>query len=533
MRTRSGQSYCYDEDQVPFDMDGSTASEETTSEETTSEETTSEETTSEETTSEETTSEEEEEDYDEEEEEEEEEEHDDDEEQDDKDWTPTISDVSMSGGGNMPFVIIATTQGGATGRCAHKRKRSSDDPPPSFYHMLSHNEQTYYDNLDVDAQRELERTYECVFETPVCVPTPLRFRVLRSSMDQHTKRVVLKRIAELQAMSESGGEGGEFHKLKRWINRLCDVPFGIYTPMKIDRSSTSEEVRRSLDHARETLDKNVYGHRDAKDQIVRIMAQWIANPCSKGNVIGIQGNPGVGKTTLVQSGICDAIGLPFANIPLGGCSDSSYLDGHSFTYEGSTCGRIVELLTHAGCMNPVLYFDELDKVSDTARGREIVNVLIHLTDPSQNNAFRDKYFSEIKFDLSKCLIVFTYNNKHLIDPILLDRMITIHTMDFNVEDKVEIARRHLVPSVMSQFGFDPRSIRVTDDTLRSIVGRVAKEAGVRNLKRAIEAVISNINLERLMCSESANVNEMTMEHVNKHIRNVADFDNPSAAHIYM
>ena len=433
----------------------------------------------------------------------------------------------------MPFVIIATTQGGAAGQCAHKRKRSNDDPPPSFYHMLSHNEQTYYDNLDVDAQRELERTYECVFETPVCVPTPLRFRVLRSSMDQHTKRVVLKRIAELQAMSESGGEGGEFHKLKRWINRLCDVPFGIYTPMKIDRTSTSEEVRRSLDHARETLDKNVYGHRDAKDQIVRIMAQWIANPCSKGNVIGIQGNPGVGKTTLVQSGICDAIGLPFANIPLGGCSDSAYLDGHSFTYEGSTCGRIVELLTHAGCMNPVLYFDELDKVSDTARGREIVNVLIHLTDPSQNNAFRDKYFSEIKFDLSKCLIVFTYNNKHLIDPILLDRMITIHTMDFNVEDKVEIARRHLVPSVMSQFGFDSRSIRVTDDTLRSIVGRVAKEAGVRNLKRAIEAVISNINLERLMCSESANVNEMTMEHVNKHIRNVADFDNPSAAHIYL
>ena len=530
MHTRSGKHYDEEDDQ--YEMTSSTEEEET---ETSEEETESTEEESEEETE---SSEEETESSEEETEEETEEKEGEEDDPKDTDWTPSAKQNDPDkfpnlpiGGGNMPFVIIATTHNEAPKRCSHKRRRSADTP--DFYHMLSNNERSYYDNLDPDAQQELEKTYQHVFEAPSITPIPLRFRVLRSSMNKHTKQIVLKRIAELQAMSEGGVEGSEFHKLNRWLNRLCDVPFGKCHPMKIDNTSNATEVRSFLDTARTTLDKTVYGHREAKDQIVRIMAQWIANPKSKGNVIGIQGNPGVGKTTLVKSGICEAVGLPFADIPLGGCSDSSYLDGHSFTYEGSTCGRIVDLLIHAGCMNPVLYFDELDKVSDTARGREIINVLIHLTDPSQNTAFRDKYFSEIKFDLSKCLIVFTYNNQNLVDPILLDRMITIQTKDYTTDDKVEIARRHLVPSIMHQFGFNPNAIGVSEETIRYIIHRVAKEAGVRNLKRAIEAIISNINLERLTCVDESNVKEMTTEHVNKHIKHVSDFDNPSAAFIYM
>ena len=109
------------------------------------------------------------------------------------------------------------------------------------------------------------------------------------------------------------------------------------------------------------FENNIYGHHDAKKQILRILAQWISNPSSKGNVIGIHGNPGVGKTTLVKDCICKALDIPFQFIPMGGASDGSYLEGHSFTYEGSTWGKIADSLMKAGWMNPVLYFDEIDK----------------------------------------------------------------------------------------------------------------------------------------------------------------------------
>eukprot|EP00976_Prorocentrum_cordatum_P063288 1177036-Prorocentrum_minimum.AAC.8 len=132
--------------------------------------------------------------------------------------------------------------------------------------------------------------------------------------------------------------------------------------MPVSQNSNPQEIKEFLVNTKHILNTEVYGHCDAKDQIIRIVAQWISNPNSKGNVIGIHGNPGVGKTTLIKNGVCKALGLPFAFIPLGGANDSSYLDGHSYTYEGSCCGKIVEVLMKNKYMNPVLYFDELDKV---------------------------------------------------------------------------------------------------------------------------------------------------------------------------
>ena len=129
------------------------------------------------------------------------------------------------------------------------------------------------------------------------------------------------------------------------------------------------------------------------------IGKWIKNPMSQGNVLALQGPMGNGKTTLVKDGIAKALGRPFAFISLGGASDSSYLNGHSLTYEGSVWGRIVDILIKSKCMKPVIYFDELDKVSDTNHGEEIIGILTHLTDPSQNSEFSDKYFSGIKLFL--------------------------------------------------------------------------------------------------------------------------------------
>ena len=137
------------------------------------------------------------------------------------------------------------------------------------------------------------------------------------------------------------------------------------------------------------MNRVIYGQDETKDVIIQIISKMITNPQKSGNVFAVYGPPGVGKTTIIKEGMSQALGLPFAFISLGGATDSSYLDGHGYTYEGSIPGKIVDLLKKSKCMNPIFYFDELDKVSDTRKGEEIANLLIHLTDPSQNNMFQD------------------------------------------------------------------------------------------------------------------------------------------------
>ena len=324
---------------------------------------------------------------------------------------------------------------------------------------------------------------------------PLRFKILNSEMDDYTKSVA---IAKLDHVTKMGCSNGESMKILNWIKNLCRIPFGNYRSLKINQDSNQHDIYEFLESTSNNFNKSIYGHTDAKEQIIRILAQWISNPKSKGNVIGIHGNPGVGKTTLVKDCICKSLDLPFQFIPLGGASDGSYLDGHSFTYEGSTWGKIADCLMKSKSMNPVLYFDELDKVSNTTRGQEIINILIHLTDPSQNSSFYDKYFADIPIDLSKCLIILTYNNDHLLNPILKDRMIRIHTNDYKAKDKIEITKHFLVPDFNKQFNFNENDLTFNDEIISYIIEKTDKEAGVRNLKRSLELIFSNINLIRMI-----------------------------------
>ena len=213
-----------------------------------------------------------------------------------------------------------------------------------------------------------------------------------------------------------------------------------------------------MENAKNTLDKAVYGLNDAKMQIMQMMGQLITNPSSIGTAIAIQGPMGTGKTTLVKEGISKILNRPFAFIALGGATDSSFLEGHSYTYEGSTWGKIVQILVDSKCMNPVIYFDELDKISDTPKGEEIAGILTHLTDTSQNTQFHDKYFAEIDFDLSKCLFIFSYNDESKINPILRDRMYRIHTKGYDKKQKTIIANDYLLPTIREQVKFSPKTL---------------------------------------------------------------------------
>jgi len=375
-----------------------------------------------------------------------------------------------------------------------EKDKIAKDVKKTYEAKLSKDEKLYFRSLDDSEKEKLIDSEDKISEIN-CTKIPLRFKILNSAFDSQTKAIALSKINMMNKLDSSNGEK---MKLINYVESLCKIPMGTYKKLPVDWTSSKEEIFEFISTTYSFFNNKIYGHKDAKEQIIRILAQWIANPQSKGNVIGIHGNPGVGKTTLVKECICNALDIPFQFIPIGGASDSSYLEGHSYTYEGSTWGKIVDSLMKAKCMNPVLYFDELDKVSDTPRGQEIINLLIHITDPSQNDSFYDKYFSDFPVDLSKCLIIFTYNDDTALNPILKDRMIRISTKGYNNKDKLTISKKYLIPEMFNQFGFRDDEITFKDGVIEHIINKTEKESGVRNLKRSLELIISNVNLTRMI-----------------------------------
>ena len=337
------------------------------------------------------------------------------------------------------------------------------------------------------------------------VEKPYRLSLLQSTMPAKFKAIAMQRLNQLSMMEP--GEP-EYFKLKNWVDNFMRIPFGQYKSLSVNINDGIERCSEYMSYAKKQLDQCAYGLNDAKMQIMQMVGQWISNPSSMGTAIAIHGPMGTGKTSLVKDGISKILGRDFAFIALGGCGDSSFLEGHSYTYEGSTWGKIVQILIECKSMNPVIYFDELDKVSDTARGQEIIGILTHLTDTTQNSQFHDKYFSEIDLDLSKCLFIFSYNDENLVNPILRDRMYKISTKGYDVKEKTIIARNYLLPKIREQVGFGPDEVIISDDILSHIINNQAKgEEGVRNLKRTLEIIHTKLNLYRLVKAEDAGMFE--------------------------
>jgi ATP-dependent Lon protease len=277
------------------------------------------------------------------------------------------------------------------------------------------------------------------------------------------------------------------------------IPFGVRQDLPITIEDGVEKCHEFMDNAKRCLDESVFGLNDAKLQIMQMVGQWISNPDAVGTAIAIHGPMGTGKTTLVKDGISKILNREFAFIALGGATDSSFLEGHSYTYEGSTWGKIVDIIIQCKSMNPIIYFDELDKVSDTPKGEEIIGILTHLTDSSQNSKFHDKYFSEIDFDLSKCLFIFSYNDEKKVNPILRDRMYRINTSGYDKDNKTIIANDYLMPTIIKQVKFKENDIIIPTETIQYIIEHYTNnECGVRNLKRCIEIIYTKLNLYRLM-----------------------------------
>lgn len=373
-----------------------------------------------------------------------------------------------------------------------KLKNYKKTPLPKY----DKDELAYYDSLEEKKKDKIDKL-EIKISQINNIKTPLRFRVLQSNLPLYNKSMIINKIEDLFSNKLLGGS--EITKYSNWVNSLLKVPFKKYKKLPIDADNSSEEdIGKYLIDVKKTLDTAVYGHTKTKEQVIQIIAQWITNPNCIGNCIGIQGVMGNGKTTLVKNGIAKAIGRPFAFITLGGCSDSSFLEGHNYTYEGSMWGKIVDVLMECKCMNPVFYFDELDKVSETPKGEEIINSLIHLTDSSQNNQYADKYFNGVEFDLSKSLFIFSYNDITKINPILLDRLICIKTDKFELDDKIHIAKNYLLREIYEQLKIKEDTYKIEDDNIKYIIETYTNdEGGVRTLKKHLYNIFSKFNLLNL------------------------------------
>ena len=321
-------------------------------------------------------------------------------------------------------------------------------------------------------------------------------------------------------------------KAQNWLDGLLKIPFGIYnnneilsfkknfikknnidliSDYQIEQQLTNNSLLLNewlnyknnkityLKHIRKTLDQSVYGHKEAKIQLERIFAQWI-NGENKGAVFGLYGPPGTGKTSLIKHGLSkclkDANGnsRPFAFLPIGGSVNGSTLVGHNYTYVGSSWGRIVDILITSKCMNPIIFIDELDKISNTDHGREIISILTHLTDSTQNDEFEDKFFSGIKLDLSKVLFIFSFNDLSLIDYVLRDRITIIETHPLKINEKIVIIKEYILPDILKEVGFSNDEIIIDDKIIKYLIETYTLEAGVRKIKEKIIEIIREINV---------------------------------------
>ena len=302
-----------------------------------------------------------------------------------------------------------------------------------------------------------------------------REKIAASGMPKTAEDEALRQLKRLERMHPDAAETAT---LRNWMEVMTDLPWS--------KSSTDN---LDLKQAEKVLDEDHYGLEKVKERIVEALAVRKLREKPKGTILCLVGPPGVGKTSLGRS-IARALGRKFVRLSLGGVHDEAEIRGHRRTYVGAMPGRIIQALQQAGTNNPLIMLDEIDKVGADFRG-DPSSALLEVLDPEQNNAFRDNYLG-VTFDLSNAMFMTTANVLDTIQPALRDRMETIRLSGYTEEEKLEIARRHLLPKQIEENGLQPKHINISKPAIASIVQGYTQEAGLRQLEREIGKVCRKI-----------------------------------------
>lgn len=309
------------------------------------------------------------------------------------------------------------------------------------------------------------------------------------------KKIIYNKYKQLVSMSY----GSDSHaKLKEWIEHTIKIPYNIlHTPTISDKP-----VIDQLEHVKKTLDENLFGMKEAKESLLMVLNNKLRNPDSFKNTLAFVGPPGTGKTALILA-LCKALGMPFHQISLGGKHDSSFFIGHSYTYEGSKPGQLVTALQQMGCKNGILFFDEFDKLDEREGKSNVSNLLLHVTDFTQNNNFYDEYVADIPIDLSRLWFIFSLNDMHKVDPILRNRITPIYVPGYSDIEKEQIIRDYILPKLDKQFGFNKRDIIIESSIIHHIIKKTPKEEGVREVERSMGLLYQKLNLLRTIHNGTA------------------------------
>lgn len=368
------------------------------------------------------------------------------------------------------------------------------------------NEETTFglkNNLSINSLNEIEELFNSNNDKQqISINNPnLSNKNLLISLDSPLENVKIKKSSSSQSLASIASAASK-NNLECPIKNSNCLTNNSYIKTITNYNSSIKDYLKGVN---KILDESIYGHKKAKLQIERIIGQWI-NGENKGYCFGFEGPPGTGKTSLAKKGIANCLinakgeSRPFAFIAIGGSSNSSILDGHNYTYMGSTWGKLVDILMEKKCMNPIIFIDEIDKVSKTEQGKEIIGILTHLVDSTQNDTFQDKYFSGIDIDLSKVLFIFSYNDVEKIDKILLDRIHRIKFDHLTIHDKTVIVKDFLLPEMTKQIGLKDAVI-IEDEAIKFLVNNFTCESGVRKLKELLFEIVSQINLDLLKNKE--------------------------------
>jgi ATP-dependent Lon protease len=290
--------------------------------------------------------------------------------------------------------------------------------------------------------------------------------------------------------------GTDYSKGINWLRTVVSIPHGKYKELRVTREDGTERIKEFFNGVKEKLDKHIYGLEDVKQEILEFIARKVTNPNGKGEVLALCGTQGVGKTKLIKS-LAEALELPFYQINCGGCNDVAVLTGHSETYVGSKAGKIVEALQSSQYMNPIIYLDELDKLSES-KSREINGVLTHLLDEEQNNRFQDTYLSNVPLDLSKVFFVLSFNDLSKVDEIVSDRMKILYIDKPTLEEKVLICQEKVIPEIIDSMKFD-FVVAMDKEVIEYIVlHKCEAESGIRHLRKCIEKILYKLNYDVLV-----------------------------------